>query len=459
MFYGTIIRNAMEGIYLDEYAIIELIVLVLLIFLSGFFSSAETAFTSVSKIRMHSLAEEGNRGARLVDKILDKKSKMLSAILIGNNIVNLTASSLATIFAMRIASNFSVGINLLVGIVTAILTVTIIIGGEIIPKNWAMTYCEKISIAYSGVIIALMAILTPVIFIVDLVSKAVLKILKADSAHREAMTETELKTYVDVSHVDGVIETEEREMILNVFEFSDSEAKDVMIPRVNMVTVKVSDTYDEVLDTFKESMYTRLPVYEEDKDGLSDNFLGIINIKDFIFCDDKEKFVVRDYIRTCIFTHEHKKTSDLLEEMKESGTSISFVLNEYGDTVGMITLEDLLEEIVGEIRDEYDADEEELLEKVDDNTYVVDGTMNLDDLNDLLQTDIKSEDYDSVGGIIIEKLDRLPENDEEVVLDNGITLKVIEMDQNRIENVQIILPEKDDDKADGEAEESSENNE
>jgi len=427
---------------LDEYAIIELIVLVLLIFLSGFFSSAETAFTSVSKIRIHSLAEEGNKTAKLVDKILEKKSKMLSAILIGNNIVNLTASALATVFAMRV--------NLWVGLMTVILTIIIIIGGEIIPKNWAMTYCEKISMLYSGIVYALMIVLTPVIFIVDSVSRGVLKIFKADNSYHEAMTETELKTYVDVSHEDGVIETEEREMILNVFEFSDSEAKDVMIPRVNMVTVKVSDTYDEVLDTFKESMYTRLPVVEEDKDGMQDNFLGIINIKDFIFCDDKEKFVVRDYIRDCIFTHEHKKTSDLLEEMKDGGNNISFVLNEYGDTVGMITLEDLLEEIVGEIRDEYDADEEDLLEKVDDNTYVVDATMNLDDLNDLLETDIESEDYDSVGGIIIEKLDRLPENDEEVVLDNGITLKVVGMDQNRIENVQIILPESSEEAADDE---------
>ncbi|MCQ2525136.1 MAG: hemolysin family protein [Lachnospiraceae bacterium] len=418
---------------MDEYAIIELIVLVLLIFLSGFFSSAETAFTSVSKIRIHSLAEDGNKAAKLVDKILDKKSKMLSAILIGNNIVNLTASSLATVFAMKI--------SLWVGLMTVILTVIIIICGEIVPKNWAMTYSEKIAMTYSGLVYSLMIILTPVIFIVDNVSKLFLKLFRADSSYHETMTETELKTYVDVSHEDGIIETEEREMILNVFEFSDSEAKDVMIPRVNMITVKVSDTYEEVLDTFKESMYTRLPVYEEDKEGNSDNFLGIINIKDFLFCDDKDKFVVRDYIRDCIFTHEHKKTSDLLEEMKDGGSNISFVLNEYGDTVGMITLEDLLEEIVGEIRDEYDEDEEDLLEKVDDNTYVVDATMNLDDLNDLLETDIKSEDYDSVGGIIIEKLDRLPENDEEVVLDNGITLKVVGMEQNRIENVQIILPE------------------
>lgn len=418
---------------MDEYAIIELIILVLLVFLSSFFSSAETAFTTVNKIRIRSLAEEGNKSAKLVDKILDNRSKMLSAILIGNNIVNLTASALATVFAMRI--------NLMVGLMTAILTVVIIILGEIIPKNWAIVYCEKISFAYAGIVYALMFILTPVIFLVNLISKGILKLFRIKDDHHETMTEGELKSYVDVSHEDGVIETEEREMILNVFEFSDSEAKDIMIPRVNMVTVRISDTYDEVLTTFKESMYTRLPVFEEDKDDHLDRFLGLVNVKDFLFCEDKEKFVLRDYVRNCIFTHEHKKTSDLLEEMREGGCNIAFVMNEYGDTVGMITLEDLLEEIVGEIRDEYDEDEKELIHKTDERTFVVEASMNLDDINDELGTEIESEDYDSVGGILIEKLDRLPEVGEEVTLEDGTVIKCLDMDSNRIEKVQIYLPE------------------
>ena len=428
---------------MDIDSIIKLIVLFFLIILSAFFSSAETSITAVNKIRIHSLAEEGNKPAALVDKILNKRSKMLSAILIGNNIVNISASSLATVIAIRLSKNAGLSLSetLAVSIMTAAITVIIIIFGEIIPKNWAMTYSEKISFAYSGVIYALMIVLTPLILIVDGITKGVQKLLKVDEDHHEAITETEIKTYVEAGHEDGVIESEEREMILNVFEFSDSEAKDIMIPRVNMITVKVSDTYDEVKETFREHMYTRLPVYEENEEDEQDHFLGIINIKDFAFIENTENFAVRDHIRECIITHEHKKTADLLEEMKESSTSIALVMNEYGDCVGMITLEDLLEEIVGEIRDEYDEDEEELISKIYDRVYLVEASMSTDDINDALGTEIHSEDYDSIGGIMIEKLDRLPEDGESVRLDDGTKLTVRGIDQTRIEKVEIELPE------------------
>ena len=428
---------------MDIETIIKIIVLILLIFLSAFFSSAETAFTSVNKIRIHSLAEEGNKAAARVDRVLDKKSKMLSAILIGNNVVNITASSLATVIAISIsqAAGAKLSESLAVGIMTAVITIVVLILGEIVPKNWALTYSEKISFAYSGVIYAMMIILTPIIFIVDAITKGIQKLLKVDADYHETMTETELKTYVEAGHEDGVIESEEREMILNVFEFSDAEAKDIMIPRVNMVTVKVSDTFEEVRDTFKEHMYTRLPVYEEDEEGEQDHFLGVINVKDLAFCENTDNFVVRDYLRECLFTHEHKKTADLLEELRESTTSIALVMNEYGDCVGMITLEDLLEEIVGEIRDEYDEDEEELITELGERRFLVEASMSTDDVNDALGTDIQSEDYDSIGGIMIEALDRLPEDGESVELENGIKLTVRGLDQSRIEKVEIELPE------------------
>ncbi|MBR6909678.1 MAG: HlyC/CorC family transporter, partial [Lachnospiraceae bacterium] len=318
---------------MDIETILKIIVLLVLIILSAFFSSAETALTTVNTIRIHSLAEEGNKAAARVDKILEKRSKMLSAILIGNNIVNISASSIATVIAIKISklAGLSLSESLAVGIATAVLTIVILIFGEIVPKNWAMSYAEKIAFAYSGLIFTLMVILTPVIFIVDGITKGIQKLFRIDGDYHEQMTENELKTYVEAGHEDGVIESEEREMILNVFEFSDSEAKDIMIPRVNMVTVKVSDTFDEVKETFKEHMYTRLPVYEEDEEGEQDHFLGVINIKDLAFCENTEDFVIRDYLRECIYTHEHKKTADLLEEMRQETTSIALVMNEYGD--------------------------------------------------------------------------------------------------------------------------------
>lgn len=414
----------------DAGTIVQFIILFVLILLSAFFSSAETALTTVNRVRMRSLEEEGNRRAAKVNKILDQYSKMLSAILIGNNIVNLSASALATTLALRI--------NLAVGVATSILTVAVLLFGEIVPKTWAMCTNEKLALAYSGIVLTIIRLLTPVIFIVDKLSHVILKCLHIDPNKKvSTMTENELKTYVDVSHEDGVIESEEREMIYNVFDFSDAVAKDIMIPRINMVTVSVDDSYHKVLTVFRESMYTRLPVYKEDKD----NIIGLINIKDFILTENAENFRVENILREAHYTYEYKKVADLLFEIREKTTYMTFVLNEYGATVGMLTLEDLLEEIVGEIRDEYDADEEQLIQKVSDNTYLVEASMKLDDINDALGTSLKSDDYDSIGGILIEYLNRLPEDNEEVTLEDGTRLKVQGIEQNRISKVLLTMPE------------------
>lgn len=420
-------------------------ILFLLIFLSGFFSSAETAFSTVNRVRLRSLEEEGNKRAAKVSKILESYSKMLSTILIGNNIVNLSASSLTTTIALR----FGVP----VAVATGVLTLVLLLCGEIVPKTWAMFSSEKIALAYCGIIYGLMQLMTPVIFVVDKISNGILRMLRIDPSKKiTTMTEAELRTYVDVSHESGVIESEEKEMIYNVFDFSDALAKDIMVPRINMVTVDVEATFEEVLSIFRESMYTRFPVYQDDKD----NIIGLINIKDFILTEDEEHFQVRSILRDAHFTYEYKKVADLLYELREKTTSVTFVLNEYGATVGMITLEDLLEEIVGEIRDEYDEDEEEYIQKVDERVYLVEGSMKLDDINDELDTELDSEDYDSIGGIIIESLDRLPEDGEEVTLENGIHLKVQGIEQNRIVKVLMTIPEKteDEEENDGDREQS-----
>lgn len=412
--------------------VIQLIFLIVLVFLSGFFSSAETALTTVNRVKMRTLEEEGDKRAARVNKILENYSKMLSAILIGNNVVNLSASALATTLAIRI--------NLAVGIATGILTVVVLLCGEIVPKTWAMTSSTKFSLAYSGIIYGLIQFLTPIIFVIDKLANGMLRILHIDPSKKiTTMTEAELRTYVEVSHEDGIIESEEREMIYNVFDFSDALAKDIMIPRINMVTVDLEDSYSEILSVFRKSMYTRLPVYQDDKD----NIIGLINIKDFILTVDEENFHVKDILRDAHYTYEFKKVADLLIEVREKTTNVTFVLNEYGATVGMITLEDLLEEIVGEIRDEYDADEEELIKQIDERTYLVEGSMKLDDINDELDTSLESEDYDSISGLIIECLNSLPEDNEEVTLKNGIRLKVQGIDQNRIQRVLMTLPETD----------------
>lgn len=413
---------------MDASGVTQLIILFVLILLSAFFSSAETAFSTVNRLRMRAIEETGNKKAKKVNLILDNYSKMISTILIGNNIVNISASALATTLALRI--------HLMVGIATGILTIVILLFSEIIPKTWAKLYNEPLTLTYAGIIYFLMQILTPVIFVIDVLSKSIMRLLHIDPNKKiSTMTEGELKTYVDVSHEDGIIETEEREIIYNIFDFSVAVAKDIMIPRINMVTVNINANYNEVFSIFKDSMYTRIPVYEEEKD----NIVGLINIKDFLLTSNPETFSVRDILRKAHYTYEYKKSADLMIELRASTSSVAFVLNEYGETIGMITLEDLLEEIVGEIRDEYDADEAEFIREISEHTYLVEGSMKLDDINDALDTNLDSDDYDSIGGLIMEHLDRLPEEGEEVFLAEGISLKVVSIDQNRITQVQMAL--------------------
>ena len=414
---------------MDTDGVMQLIALIILVLLSAFFSSAETSLTTVNRVRLKTLAEEGNRRAKTALEVLDKYGKMLSAILIGNNIVNLSASALATTLAIHI--------HFTVGIATAILTVVILIFGEIVPKNMAMINSEKMALLYASMISGLMKLLTPLIFVIDSLAKGIMKLFRVDADKKTAMTENELRTYVEVGHEDGVIESEEREMIYNVFDFGDAVAKDVMIPRIDMVTVDKEATYEEVMEVFKDCMYTRIPVFEEDKD----NIIGLINIKDFILVEDKAKFKISDILRQAYYTYEFKKTADLIVEMRQKCFNVAFVLNEYGGTAGMITLEDLLEEIVGEIRDEYDSDEEQLIQKMQDRTYLVEGSMKLSDINDELGTDLQSEDYDSIGGLIIEHLDRVPEDGAQIVTDQGIRLQVQGVSQNRILKVIMELPE------------------
>lgn len=416
---------------MDTTGVIQIVSLLILVLLSAFFSSAETSFSTVSRVRLRTLASEDHKGAIRVLGILDQYGKMLSAILIGNNIVNLSASSVATTFAIRTWGNHAVGI------VTGVLTFTILMFGEIVPKTWAMQRAESIALLYSGIIRLLMTALTPVIYVVDLISNWILRFMHISSdGNNFSITEKELKTYVDVSHEGGVIETEERELIYNVFDFGDTVAKDIMIPRIQMTTVPIEATYQELLSTFQASMFTRIPVYEGDPDHI----VGVVNIKDFILVKDPEKFQIKKILRDAYYTYEYKSVSDLLMEIREKSLSIAFVLSEYGTTVGMITMEDMIEELVGEIRDEYDADEEELIQQTADDQYLVVGSMKIHDINDALDIELDSEDYDSVGGLIIEKLERLPKDQETIVLDNGITLRADGVKDNRILKVLITLP-------------------
>ncbi len=411
----------------------QLFVLIILLSLSAIFSSAETALTTVNKIRIRSLAEEGNRRARAVAKLIEEPSKMISAILIGNNIVNLSASSLTTALVIEQFQSIPAGVA------TGILTVLILIFGEITPKTLATIYNEKLALLYAPAVMFLTKIMTPVIFLLNMISRGLLWLLRIDPSKKNAtMTENELLTIVDVSHEEGVIESEEREMINNVVDFGDSLAKDIMVPRIDMDFVEDTVDFDGLVAAFEENMYTRLPVYHETRD----NVVGIVNLKDiFFYRGKKEDFHLAEFLREPYFTYEYKKTSELLREMRKDSIALAIVLDEYGATAGLVTIEDLIEEIVGEIRDEYDEDEEDVVNAIGEHEYLVDGSAKLDEINEALNLSLTSDDYDSIAGHVIYLLDHLP-NEGETLTDNGVTYTVAKVDKNRIDKIHIkINPE------------------
>ncbi len=405
-------------------------VLVILIALSGFFSASETALTSISKIKLLSMVEEKVKNADRIQKLTENPAKMLSTILIGNNIVNICASSLATSIAIFYSPNAGVGIA------TVVMTVVVLIFGEITPKSFAAQHAEKLAPMVVNVIIFLQYVFTPVIVILNVVTGALLKLLGVDKKKKApTVTEAELKTMVNVSQEEGVLEVEERRMINNVFNFGDAQASDVMTPRIKIIALDVESTYDEVMQVFREEKFSRLPVYTESIDKI----IGVLHLKDIIFTDPRE-FSVEKLMRKPFYISQQTDVAKLFEQMKEKNNPIAIVLDDYGGTAGLLTFEDLVEEIVGNIFDEYDETVVDI-EEIGENEYVADGMTHLVKINETAGTSLESDTMDSISGYITEKLGRFPEAGE-VVEDENILFTVLETDKTRISKVKLtLLPE------------------
>lgn len=420
---------------MDSLPLIQIIILAVLILSSGFFSSSETAFTSVNKIQVQPLADEGDKRAKRVIWILENKSKMLSAILIGNNIVNIAASALTTTLTIKIFG------NVYIGLATGLLTVCILIFGEILPKSIATSYALTLAMTYSWVVYGLIHILNPIIFIVEHIRLAFLKIFKLEDNPAYQMTEDEFMGYVDEGREKGAIEEDEFQMINNVFSLDTSLARDIMVPRIDMTFVQLSASREELLEIYGENNYTRYPVYNDNRDTV----IGIVNVKDLLTFPEDEPFFVGKIMREPHFTFEHKEVGTLLMEMRQDAISMVMVLDEYGAVTGLVTLEDILEEIVGEIRDEYDVDEKDSIRELKEGIeYLIEGSTNLEDVNEALGSEFISEEYDSIGGFLIEYLDRLPKSGESIELDDGTKIIAEVVRKNRIEKVHIILNQNDD---------------
>ncbi|MBQ9000207.1 MAG: HlyC/CorC family transporter [Clostridium sp.] len=413
---------------MDSTILIQIIVLLILLIGSSFFSASETALMSLSKIRIRHMQDEGIKGAKLVASLIDDPNKLLTSILIGNNVVNIAATSISTSLFIALIGPQGVAVA------TFIMTILVLLFGEITPKTIAANSSEKVSILVSKPIKVIIFLLTPLVWVFNLITGVIFKILGVDNKNNQPyITEEELKTMVNVSHEEGVLEIEERQIINNVFQFGDMQAKEAMVQRLDMVVINIEDSYDEIIDMFKNEKLSRMPVYNESIDDI----IGILNIKDVIFLTDEEikNFDINKYIREPFFTYEFKKITQLLEEMKIEKTQMAIVVDEYGGTSGLITIEDLVEVIVGDIEDEYDEEDEEII-VIKEDEYVVEGSTKITDVNELIGVNLESEEFDSIGGFIIGHLKRLPEENEIIKVDN-IEFRIESLDKNRIKKIRI----------------------
>ena len=411
--------------------IAQIIILVILIALSGFFSSSETALTTVSRFKIRTMADAGDRRARMVQKVTGNTGKMLSAILIGNNIVNISASSLATVVFMDMFGSAGAGIA------TGVMTLLVLIFGEVTPKNLASRRALSISLQVAGIINALMIVLTPIIFVMNHIVSGILYIAGANKPEKNSMTEEEFRTIVDVGNESGAIENGEKDYINNLFNFSDTQVKELMIPRIDVTMINVNWSYSQIRSVFMKDKYTRFPVYEQD----SDHVIGILNMKDLLTRDERETSSIRKNLRKPFFTYEFKNADDLFDEMRKKRIHMAIVLDEYGSVSGIVTLEDLLEALVGDIRDEFDETEEDDIVETAPGEYTVLGSMNLDDLCDELDLPFKSDDYDTIGGYLLGLFDHLPRVGESYVTKEGVILTAAVVRRKRILKVKIRLPQ------------------
>ena len=408
--------------------LIQIVLLAILLVASGFFSASETALMSLSKIRIRYMKEEGIKGAKLVGSLIEDSNNLLTSILVGNNVVNIAATSISTSLFLSIFQEKGVPIA------TAVMTILVLIFGEITPKTIAVNNTEKVALLVSRPIKIIITILKPVVWIFNIITKVIFKILGVqDKGIQPYITEEELKTMVNVSHEEGVLEIEEREIINNVFQFGDMQAKEAMVQRLDIIAINVEDTYDEIMDLFKNEKLSRLPVYEES----IDNIIGILNIKDVVFLEDDEidNFNIKDYVREAFFTYEFKKITQLLEEMKKDKSQMAIVVDEYGATAGLITIEDLVEVIVGDIDDEYDEEDEEI-QVIKEDEYIVEGSTRISDVNEMIGIRLESEEFDSIGGFIIGHIGRIPDENEVVEVDN-IRFCIESLEKNRIMKIRI----------------------
>ena len=409
----------------------DVFIIVILLILSALFSGSETALSSVNKVRLRSYADDGNKRAKMAIKLTDNFDKTLTTILIGNNVVNLASTTVATVMiSVRFGAKY-------VAASTAVMTILVIIFGEIIPKNIASEFSETVSMAIAYPLYWLLVILTPLVWLLIGLKNIVIK-LCGGSKDQPTMTEEELKYIIDEIEDEGVLDESESDLVKSALEFSDITISEILIPRVNISAVEIDDDPDSIKDVFITSHFSRLPVYEKTIDSI----VGIIHEKNFFDMYLNGRRDIREIIQKPLYIFERTTISDIMKEMQKTKSHMAVVVDQYGGTQGIVTMEDIIEELVGEIYDETDEEDTSFV-TVGENEYEVSADLSIRDFLDRIELDPDEieTDCNSIGGLVMENLDRIPEPGEEV--DCGrLHVKVVSVDEQRIERVRIsVMPE------------------
>lgn len=413
---------------MDSSSVSQIIALVFLVAMSAVFSSSETAITSVSKIKVRQLDQKDNKNAHLLKKLHDNMQTTISTILIGNNIVNIAASSIATILFTNIFHQNGALIS------TVVMTVFVLIFGEVLPKTIAQYKNKSVALKFSRFIYFLTLVFKPIVKVLNLLTRLIIKLFVGEDEDSSTLTEEELKTLVEVSEEEGVLKNQETEIMINALELKETLAVDIMTPRTSMASVDIEDAESDLKEIIKNITYSRIPVYE----GSIDDIIGVLHIKELAhkIIEDDRDFKVRDILKPAFYAYEYIPVVDLFKQMRTKNISISIIIDEYGGTSGIVTMEDILEELVGEIDDEYDHEKE--VTKLSDNEYLVDPEMRIDEVNERFDLDIQSDKFDSIGGFVIELLDRMPKSKDEVEFEN-LKFVVVNVDKRKITQLMIIF--------------------
>ena len=412
-----------------------IITLIVMVIISAYFSGSETGMMTLNRYRLRHMAKQGNRPAKRVEKLLRKPDRLISLVLIGNNLVNILASALGTIVGMRLYGDAGVAIA------TGVLTFVVLVFAEVLPKTIAALYPEKVAYPSSFLLAPLQVLMMPLVWLLNTITRILMRMMgiRTDTVISSALSKDELRTIVNESR--SQISRRNQDMLLSVLDLEKVSVNDIMVPRNEIVGIDINDDWKSIVRQLTHSPHGRIVLY---RDSL-DDAISMLRVREaYRLMTEKKEFTKEIMLRAAdeiYFVPEGTPLSTQLVKFQRNKKKVGLVVDEYGDIQGLVTVEDILEEIVGEIHDEYDENEEENIKAVGEHEYIIEGSTNLDDLNDSLELNLESEDYDSLGGFIIEKLDRLPKAGDSVVTEDGIRIVVEKLDKNRIETVHLYLPE------------------